>query len=71
MEQNLTRKWIEEIRTQCRFAAYAWQHMRRSLIGMDNDKSFLIGINYQGFFSFNFSTIRRLTFNGSKGPCSR
>lgn len=40
MEQDLTRKWMEEIRTQCRFAAFAWQQMRSSLIGMDNDKSF-------------------------------
>lgn len=40
MDQDLTRKWIEEIRTQCRYAAFAWQHMRNSLIGMDNDKSF-------------------------------
>lgn len=40
MDQDMTRKWMEEIRTQCRFAAFAWQQMRSSLIGMDNDKSF-------------------------------
>jgi hypothetical protein len=40
MNEEPTGKWIEEIRLQCRFASHAWQEMRRSLIGMDNEKSF-------------------------------
>jgi len=40
MNEEITYKWIEEIRLQCRFAFHAWQEMRRSLIGMDNDHSF-------------------------------
>lgn len=40
MDENLTHKWIEELRMQCRFATFAWHQMRSSLISMDNDKSF-------------------------------
>ncbi len=31
---------MEEIRLQCRFTSHAWQEMRSSLVGMDNEKTF-------------------------------
>ena len=39
MSDELLQKWVEEIRLQSRFASYAWQEMRSSLVGMNNEKS--------------------------------
>jgi hypothetical protein len=39
MSDEFLLKWMDEIRLQSRFTSYAWQEMRSSLVGMDNEKS--------------------------------
>ncbi len=40
MDQAQLVKRIEELRQQCRFGRLAWQGLRQSLNGMDNEKAF-------------------------------